>query len=200
MFLILLRIGDPGGFSVNGDCLIPGYENWITLDSVNFGVGRNIEAKGGGLDIQQKAPSDEMQTLSVEKTMDSSSIYLMHKSIQDRSPTSGTENAPTSAMIHFVENLVESQAANSSSENNAIPFLKIKLGNVLIKSWSISADGSGGRPTESIELWFSQVSMAYWGKRPGSQPGRLEVHAYGPKGWDQIAQEDWPSSDWKDSE
>lgn len=196
MFLILMRLGDPGNFSVNGDCKIPGYEKWITLDSVNFGVSRNVEAKGGGLDIEIKAPRDEMQTLSVDKSVDCASLYLMHKAIQDRSSRPGS-NAPTSAVIHFVENLpLQDQKTRDQS---SFPFLKIKLGNVLINNWSITGDGGSDRPSESMELWFSQIAMAYRSiKKDGKQIG---IEKYGPKGWDQIAQKDWPSSGtWADKE
>ena len=196
MFLILMRVGDPGNFSVNGDCKIPGYEKWITLDSISFGVGRNIEAKNGGLDIQIAAPKDEMQSLSVDKSVDCSSLYLMHKAIQDRSSQPGS-NAPTSAVIHFVENL-PIQEKSTQDQTSSFPFLKIKMGNVLIKNWSISGDGSSGRPSESIDLWFSQVAMAYRTIKGGKQ---IEIEKYGPKGWDQIEQKDWPSSGaWADNE
>lgn len=195
MFLILLRLGDPGNFSVNGDCDIPGYEKWITLESVNFGVGKNVEAKGGGLDEVVQAPQEEMQSLSIDKTVDSSTLYLMHKAIQDRS--TGDSSALTSAVIHFVENIPDYDKS-SKDGTSSFPFLKIKLGNVLIKNWNLSASGSGDRPTESIELWFSQVAMAYWTVKGGST---IQVVKYGPKGWDQMEHKDWPSSSsWADNE
>ena len=158
MFLILMRLGDPGNFSVNGDCDIPGYEKWITLEGLNFGVGKNVEAKGGGLDIEVQAPQDEMQTLSIDKSVDCSSLYLMHKAIQDRGASDSSDL--TSAVIHFVENIPDYDKS-SKDGSSSFPFLKIKLGNVLIKNWNLSASGTGDRPSESIELWYSQVAMAY---------------------------------------
>lgn len=195
MFLILMRLGDPGNFSVNGDCKIPGYEKWITLESVGFTASSNIEAKGGGLDIEVKAPRDEMQTISIDKSVDCSSLYLMHKAIQDRSARPGA-NAPTSAVIHFVENL---PLQDGKTQDSSFPFLKIKLGNVLITNWTITGDGGSDRPSESMDLWFSQIAMAYRSiKKNGKQ---IEIEKYGPKGWDQIAQKDWPSSGtWADKE
>lgn len=200
MFLIVMRLGDPGNFSVNGDCNIPGYEKWITLDSVSFGVGKNVEVKAGGadgkgFDVQSLAPTGEMQSLSIDKSIDCSSIYIMHKSIQDRA--SGSEKAQTSAVIHFVENLPNHDKAGKDG-TSSFPFLKIKLGNVLIKSWSLSASGGGDRPSESIELWFSQIAMAYRAIKDGKT---LEIVKYGPKGWDQFEQKEWPSSgSWADKE
>jgi type VI protein secretion system component Hcp len=178
--MILMRIS-----KIKGDCDIDGYEKWITLEGISFNVGKNIESKSKGLDIEIKK-NDEPQSISVDKLTDCASADLMYRAVKDRTPDSSVN--PGSAEIHFVE--VRDPGGTNSNQKSIKAFLKIKLGRVLIKEWSITGD-QDSRPTESLALSFDQLAMEYHATTDGKLFDR-----YGPRGWDTAAGKDWKPPEW----
>ena len=172
--MILMRLG-----GIKGDCMIEGYKDWITLESMSFNVGKNIETKSKGLDIEIKK-NDEPQSISVDKNTDCASADLMYRAVKDRTPD--PNDNPVSAEIHFVE-VRESGQQGDTPVTEA--YLRIKLGRVLIKSWSINSD-QDGRPNESLDLSFDQLAMAY----KATTDGKLFT-SFTPRGWDTAAGKDW---------
>jgi len=173
--MILMRLG-----KIKGDCVIEGYKDWIALESMSFNVGKNIETKNKGLDIEIKK-NDEPQSVSVDKTTDCSSADLMYRAIKDRTPDANDN--PVSAEIHFVE-------VRDGKKRDIKAYLKIKLGRVLIKGWSINGD-QDGRPSESIDLTFDQLAMEY----NATTDGKIFTR-FGPRGWDTAAGKDWRPPEW----
>ena len=206
--MILMRFGtERDGGKIKGDCEVKGYENWIVLESFDFSVGRKIEAaeKGGGRDIE--TGKGEPQEISISKTVDRATPYLMIQSIQDRMP--GNTSTPDVIDIHCVQTQStdfragKSGQAKSETKSDLKAYLKICLGRALLKTWSISSDVDG-RPTENLSIWFTQLAILYRRHKVdrNEQTGDpiVTFEPYGPKGWDQLAGGkggEWKPPHWK---
>jgi type VI secretion system secreted protein Hcp len=189
-----------GGGEIKGDCEVEGYENWIVVNSFSFQVGRKIEAsqKGGGRDIQ--TGGGEPQEVSVTKSVDRATPYLMYRAIQDRSP--GNANNPVSIDLHCVQRKAM-DASDSQSGAGLQVYMQICLGRALIKTWDVSAS-EDDRPEETLTIWFNQVAVAYNAmkieKGGKDEPPVVTFVPYGPRGWDQLAGGkggDWKPPHWK---
>jgi len=110
----------------------------------------------------------------------------MYRAIKDRTPD--PNDNPVSVEIHFVE----ARDMNTGDHKRAIkPYLKIKLGRALIKSWSLNGD-QDGRPNESLDLSFDQLAMEY----RATTDGKIFTR-YSPRGWDTAAGKDWRPPEWE---
>lgn len=176
--MILVRID-----RVKGDVKIPGYRDWFVAESIGFGVGRSIEAGDSKQDLET-GKGDE-QELSIEKTVDSATVYLMHSAMKGRTGSAGS--GFFSIDIHIVQNRYDD--ASSSSTSTVKPFIKIRIENAMIKEWDIDASGDE-RPSESLRIWFNRAAMKYRSSADGKV---FETH--GPLGWDEHTNRDWKSDE-----
>jgi type VI protein secretion system component Hcp len=119
---------------------------------------------------------EALSTLSLVKSIDSASCDLMFFSMQDRLKTKSTGD-PLTADIHFVEVV--------GADTKPVPYLRIRLENVLIKSWGIEAD-KDDRPTEKVLLKFDRAAMQYHATSDGKT-----FEPAGKKGWDQVSNQAW---------
>ncbi|MCC6510967.1 MAG: type VI secretion system tube protein Hcp [Pirellulaceae bacterium] len=177
--MILVRID-----RIKGDVKIPGYENqWFIADSMSFGVGRDVGAKGRkSQDVE--IGKAEIQALEIEKWVDSATVYLMHASMQARSKSGGQA---VSIDIHLVHTR---QYDDADQKSKAVkPFLKVRIENAIIKEWSIDASGDE-RPRESLSVWFNRAAMKFRATTDGKV-----FQTYGPLGWDQYENKDWKSDE-----
>lgn len=160
---------------VPGDVKIPGYdkEKWFVAESISFGVGRSISASGSSKDIE--IGKKEEQELSLEKTVDSATVYLMHLAMKGRSVS--TESGFFSVDIHMIQ--------ASTDGGSLAAFLKIRIENAMIKEWEITAD-EDNRPTESLRIWFNKAAMKYRSTKDG-----VTFSTHGPLGWDEQGNKDW---------
>ena len=78
---------------IKGDSTVEEHTDWITLDSVQFGVGRAISMSGGGRDREVSNPSFSEVTFS--KSTDVSSADIYYQAIQGKSLGK--------AEIHFIQ-------------------------------------------------------------------------------------------------
>ncbi len=171
--MILVRID-----RIKGDVKIEGYKDWFLAESVDFGVGRKVQASASSSkDLEEEKP--EEQELSISKTVDSSTVYLMHAAMKGRTDAF----LPFAVDIHFIQN----RPIEDTNKKSVHAFLKIRIENAIITDWSI--DGSDDdRPKETVKIWFNRAAMKY---RAVAENHTYETH--GPLGWDQQANKDWKS-------
>lgn len=178
--MILVRID-----RITGDVQIPGYKNWFTATSFDFGVGRKIETSE--VDDQDiEIGKHETQELSIDKTTDSATVYLMQLAMKSRSESASAQ--PVNIDIHIVEPY--SKADGSTDEAKPMrAYLKIRIENALVQSWKLNAS-SGDRPEESLSIWFNKAAIKYYGSKDGKT-----FTTYGPVGWDQYGNKDFKSDE-----
>src|SRR5262245_33955625 len=128
-----------------GDSTIPKYEKWIACTSVSWNIERTFSesAKAGTLDVNVGVA--DIPPISVNKTLDAASIYLMAAGI-----AGGTMG--NLAKLHFLF---------ATPEGKQLLFLEFKLFNPIIASWSISGD-EDERPTEEVSIWYWKIWMQYY--------------------------------------
>lgn len=145
-------------------------------------------AAGGGAKGEE-----EPHTLSISRFVDRVTVQLMDFAMQDRKATKADEDALRKVDIHFLHSVHVYGKHSAAEEDQYIyPYLMIALDRVLVKGWSISAQGDD-RPTESLELWFDKSAMRYHRTNDGKNWIGAE-----PKGWDQHDDKAWtPGGDFK---
>lgn len=161
---------------VPGDVKIPGYdkEKWFVAESIGFGVGKSV-GKDGDSSKDIEIGKKEEQELSLEKSVDSATVYLMYLAMKGRS--GATESGFFSVDIHLIQ--------SSTDGGPAAAFLKIRIENAMIKEWDITASGDD-RPTESLRIWFNKAAMKYRSSADGKT-----FSTHGPLGWDEQGNKDW---------
>jgi type VI secretion system secreted protein Hcp len=159
---------------VPGDVKIPGYdrEKWFVAESFGFGVGKSVQASDSSKDIE--IGKKEEQELSIEKSVDSATVYLMYLAMKGRS---GSESGFFSVDIHLIQ---------ASTDGGALAaYLKIRIENAMITQWDINATNDD-RPTESLKIWFNKSAMKYRTTQDG-----VTFSTHGPLGWDEQGNKDW---------
>jgi len=145
--------------AIKGDSTVAEHADWITIDSLQFGVGRAISASGGGQDRETSNPSFSEITLT--KSMDKASTELMMQAICGKSLEE--------AKIHFIQ--------TGGADAKGQTYLEIILTDPIISSYSVSSGGD--RPTESISINFNALQMQYNLFKAGKAVQKGEL-----KGWD----------------
>jgi len=168
---------------VKGDCQIPGFDGtsksenkeYFTVTSFTFGVQRELEesAKSGTADLNIGV--GELQECTMSKSMDNASSTLARKAISGSSV--GTVE------VKFVEAITK----DDSTPVNVV-YLRFKLDNAFVKSWSISGD-SDGRPTEDVALWYNKIAFHYYATEDGKS-----FQSAGKCEWDQVTSRPWSES------
>lgn len=135
--MILLKFAT----EIKGDSTVDAHENWITIDSVQLGVGRSISASGGGKSRDTSNPS--FSELTCAKSTDMSSSDLYFQAVAGKSLGK--------AEIHFI------QTAGTDSKGQV--YLKIDLEETIVSSYSMSSGGE--RPSESFSINFTKITYQY---------------------------------------
>jgi type VI secretion system secreted protein Hcp len=135
--MILLKFAT----AINGDSIVDGHEKWITISSLQMGVGRAISVSGGGADRETSNPSFSEITLT--KSTDMSSADLFMQSVCGKSLGK--------AEIHFLQ--------TGGADKKQQVYMKIELTDAIVSSYSASSGGD--RPSESFSLNFTQISYQY---------------------------------------
>lgn len=135
--MILLKFAT----TINGEATVANHEKWITIDSIQFGVGRSITSVGGGGDRETSNPSFSEVTMS--KSMDVASTELFMQASCGKSLGK--------AEIHFI------QTGGTAAKGQT--YCKIELDEALVSSYSASSGGD--RPSESFSLNFTKISYQY---------------------------------------
>ncbi|MHC5056095.1 MAG: Hcp family type VI secretion system effector [Planctomycetota bacterium] len=149
------------GGKIKGDCKVTGHEDWISLTSVQLGVGRSIASSGGGADRTPSEPS--FSELTVSKATDIASTELFAQSIYGKSLDK--------AEVHFLQ---------TAGENAGQIYMSLELHEPVISSYSTSS--SGDRPAETFSVSFVKIVMKYWQFTEGEKAKPAD-----PKGFDLTA-------------
>ncbi|AQQ66486.1 Hcp family type VI secretion system effector [Microbulbifer agarilyticus] len=120
-----------------GNVTAKGYEDWIEVDSFNFGVGRGITMEAGAV-ANREATRPSLSEVTVTKRIDAASGGLFKTSV--------TGDEGVKVEIHVVQ----------TGANSVEKFAVYSLEDVLISSYSIAAS-AGGAPMESISLSFAKI-------------------------------------------
>ena len=135
--MILLKFAT----EIKGESTVAHHIGWITISSMQFGVGRGISSIGGGGDRETSNPSFSEVTLS--KSLDIASTALMMQATCGKSLGK--------AELHFIQ--------TGGAEAKGQVYLKLELTDVIVSSYSSSSGGD--RPTESFSLNFTKISYQY---------------------------------------
>ena len=144
---------------IKGDSTVEKHKDWITIDSMQMGVGRAITSSGGGQDRETSNPSFSEVTFS--KSMDKASTELMMQATCGKSLEEAT--------IHFIQ----TGGADAKGQH----FLEYILTDPIVSSYSVSSGGE--RPSESFSLNFSGFQQQYNVFKDGKTAEKGEK-----KGWD----------------
>jgi len=130
---MLLKLG-----AINGECKRDGYDKWIEVDSLQFGVGRGISSASGATSRQASEPSVSEVVFTKSMTIDSGDLFFQS--------LCGTG---VKAEFHVI---------NTNSKTNK-PYFTVTLEDTMISGYSVSSGGD--RPSESISLNFTKIAFKY---------------------------------------
>lgn len=127
--------------SIKGNVTAKGHEDWINVESFQFGVGRAIATPTGSTkDREASAPS--LSEVTIAKQMDQSSPYLFSEGCIGAKGLKAT--------FHFCR----------TSSGKLETYLEMELENALVSGYSVSAAGEG-KPTESVSISYTKILMKY---------------------------------------
>lgn len=124
---------------IKGNSTVEKHENWVTADSMQFGVGRSISGAAGGKSREVSNPSFSEITLTRSTDISSPEIY--------KSAIGG--KALGDVQIHLYQ----------TYENTIQVYLMMTLKDAIISQYTASS--AGDRPTESFSVNFTKVEYQY---------------------------------------
>ena len=124
----------------DGSVTASGYEKWIELDSVQFGVGRPVDMTTGNM-ANRASGLPSFSEITVSKETEDSTYGLLNEAVL------GTEGKKVELAVV--------EPGDTPTE-----FVKYVMEDVIISSYSMSASG-GGKPHESISLSYSKIEIAF---------------------------------------
>lgn len=146
---------------IDGECKDQGHDNWILIESMSSPVNRSIPA--GAKDQQRTKGDTTLGDIVVVRQLDKSSTKLQEAC------ANGTFFKEVE--IHFC----------STVKNKQEPYLKYKLANVIVSSYSFHGNSSGSPlPSEQVTLAFTGVEWTYIildpndGSNKGNVPGKYD--------------------------
>ena len=141
---------------IDGDATHDKHKKWITIESLEWGVGRSVATQvGSGKNREASQPS--VSEVSLNKQMDTASALLFQESC--------VGNKGKSATVHLV-------STGSPGET----YLEYTLSDALVTGYSVSTDGE--RPLESITLNFSKVEMKYIPLKENNEAGGPMIKSF----------------------
>lgn len=135
--MILLKFAT----QIKGASSVSGHTDWITVDSMQFGVGRAVTTRGGGRDRDTSNPS--FSEVSFSKATDISSADLFLQAVCGKSLGK--------AEIHFVQ--------TGGADKKEQVYLKMELDEAVVTSYAITSGGE--RPSETFSINFTKISYQY---------------------------------------
>lgn len=123
---------------INGEVTAAGHEQWIDLDSVNWGATRGITA-ATGTNQNREATSVSINEFTITKVIDDASPYLLKESCI------GTGKQVTIALTKTGDKLET--------------YLEYVLKDVMISGYHVNTDGE--RPVETITMSFTKIEQSY---------------------------------------
>lgn len=127
--------------ALNGEVTATGYEKWIELQSIQWGVGRGMAVAGVGGGSKREASAPSVSEITVTKTFDAFSPLALKEAVGGK----GSE--------------VKVEITRTDNGGKHIAFQKYILTDTMISGYSISSGGD--RPSESISLNFTKFDSEY---------------------------------------
>ena len=126
---------------IKGNVTADGYKDHISVQSLQFGVGRGISMEPGNLS-NREATRPTISEVTMTKPADTSATALFKEAV--------TGSSGKKVTIKFVQ----------SGADKVVEFMTYTLEDVLVSGYSVSADGESD-PMESISLSFSKIMVNY---------------------------------------
>jgi type VI secretion system secreted protein Hcp len=127
--------------ALDGEVTATGYEKWIELQSLQWGVGRGISTPSSGGLSKREASAPSISEITVSKTFDAFSPLALKESVGGK----GSE-----VKIHLTR---------TDASGKHVAFQKYILTETMMSGYSISSGGD--RPSESISLNFTKFDSEY---------------------------------------
>lgn len=131
--------------SIDGKVETTGFEKWIDVDSLQWGVGRGMSSPTGST-ADREASHPSVSEITCSKVMDVSSSKLLEEALGGELKTK-------------VEIAVVTTGKNEVKE-----FLRYTLTNTGLSGYSVSSGGD--RPSESLSLNFTEIEIKYTALSP----------------------------------
>jgi|SRR5690554_603584 type VI secretion system secreted protein Hcp len=126
---------------IKGNVTADGYKDHISVQSLQFGVGRGISMEPGNLS-NREATRPTISEITMSKPADTSATALFKEAV--------TGSSGKKVTIKFVQ----------TGADKVVEFMTYTLEDVLVSGYSVSADGESD-PMESISLSFSKIMVNY---------------------------------------
>jgi len=126
---------------IKGNVTADGYKDHISVQSLQFGVGRGISMEPGNLS-NREATRPTISEVTMSKPADTSATALFKEAV--------TGSSGKKVTIKFVQ----------TGADKVVEFMTYTLEDVLVSGYSVSADGESD-PMESISLSFSKIMVNY---------------------------------------
>lgn len=126
---------------IKGNATAEGYKDHISVDSIQFGVGRGISMEPGKLS-NREATRPTISEVTITKQADTSATALFKEAV--------TGSAGKKVVIKFVQ----------TGSDKLVEFMTYTLEDVLVSGYSVSAS-SESDPVESISLSFAKIMVNY---------------------------------------
>ena len=124
---------------IDGKVTAEGHEQWIAVDSLQWGVGRAISSViGTAKDREASKPS--ISEVSVTKLMDESSPLIFTEACVGKSKP---------VQIHLV----------TTGTDSLDTYMEYSLEDCMVSGYSVSSGGD--RPSESVSLSFTKMEMKF---------------------------------------
>jgi type VI secretion system secreted protein Hcp len=146
-----MKLGD-----IKGEATDQGHKDWVFVQSMSASVHRSIPS--GAKDQQRTKGETSLGDIQIVRQLDASSVKLQEAC------ANGTFFKEVE--IHFC----------TTVKNNQEPYLKYKLFDVIVSSYSVHGDASGNPlPSEQVSLGYSKVEWTYHTIDPktGDDTGRV---------------------------
>ena len=124
---------------IEGNVTAAGHENWIDLNSIQWGVGRAISSSVG-TSADREASKPSISEISVTKQMDASSPMIFTEACVGKSKT---------VTIHLC----------TTGTEEIETYMEYELEDCMVSGYSVSSGGE--RPSESISFSFTKMTMKF---------------------------------------
>ncbi len=141
---------------IDGDATHEDHKKWITVESLQWGVGRAIATPVGSTK-NREASEPSVAELTIAKQMDTASVYLFQEAC--------TGQTGKEVKVHLV-----------STGSPGQTYLEYTLTDTLVSGYSVSSGGD--RPSESISLNFNKVEMKYIPLESNNESGSPVTKGY----------------------
>ena len=141
----------------DGSVTASGYEKWIELDSMDFGVNRHVSMETGNM-ANRAAGLPQFSEVVVTKETEDSTYGILNEAVL------GKEGK-------------EIELAVVEPGDTPEEYIKYKLKDAIFSSWSMSA-AKGGKPLESSAISFSFVEVAFTTHDKANKGGGVPRVAY----------------------